>query len=134
MGKFYSTRFQTTAISRITQLSNWFNALDGITSEVVNMTVDNIEFTGAKITIDGTDIEMYLGDRANAITNSYAYVALGNYKVAAARTTGGGNEVGIYAFAYVSDDCIFLCADQNANGFEMLYVKTTDNNYLVGGT
>lgn len=134
MGKFYTTHFTSTAISRITQLSDWFNAFDGITSEVVDVTVDNIQFTGAKVTIDGTDIEMYLGDRATAITNSYAYVALGSYKIASGRTAGGGNEAGIYAFAYISDDCIFLCADQNANGFEMLYTKTKDNKYLLGGT
>lgn len=133
MGKFYTTKFPSRDIPRITQLSDWFNAFDGITSEVVDVTVENIQFTGAKVTIDGTDIEVYLGDRPTAITNSYAYIKLGDYTLASQRTTGGGSETGINATAYIDENCILLCACQNVNGFEILYTKTKDNKYILGG-
>ena len=35
--------------------------------------------------------------------------------------------------SYIEDGCIFLsCCQLNINGFEILYVKTRDNKYLIG--
>lgn len=127
MGKFYTAKFTGTDISRIEQVSNWFNALNGIISEVV--TVDG--YTGAKVTIDGTAIEMFLGDISDNVASSYSYIKNGE-TILASNTASDGSETGINVFAYIDEKCILLCACQNKNGPQVMYTRSVSGAYLVG--
>lgn len=127
MGKFYTAKFPGTDISRIEQVSNWFNALSGIISEVV--TVDG--YTGAKVTIDGTAIEMFLGDISDNVASSYSYIKNGE-TILESNSASDGSETGINAFAYIDENCILLCACQNENGPQVMYTRSVSGGYLVG--
>ena len=132
MGKFYTAKFPGTDISRIEQVSNWFNAFEEFSSEVITVTVDDVEFVGAEISINGTSIKMFLGDRPYALTTSYSYIKNGNIILDSNRTTGGGSETGINVFAYIDEKCILLCACQNFNGPQLMYTRTVGGDYLIG--
>lgn len=132
MGKFYTAKFPGTDISRIDQVSSWFNAFDGITSEVVTVTVDNIDFVGAKVSIDGTDIEMFLGDVSGTVTRSHSYIKNGDAVLASNTVTSGGSETGINVSAYIDEKCILLCACQNLNGPQVMYTRAVGGDYLIG--
>lgn len=132
MGKFYTAKFTGDDISRIDQVSSWFNAFDGITSEVVTVTVGNIDFVGAKVSIDGTGIEMFLGDVSDSVTRSHSYIKNEDTVLASNTVTSGGSETGINVSAYIDEKCILLCACQNVNGPQVMYTRTVGEDYLVG--
>ena len=132
MGKFYTAKFPGTDISRIEQVSNWFNAFEEFSSEVITVTVDDIEFIGAEIGINGTSIKMFLGDQSGALTRSYSYVKNGDIILGSHLTLGGGEETGINVSAYIDEKCILLCACQNHNGPQVMYTRTVGGDYLVG--
>lgn len=132
MGKFYTAKFPGTDISRIEQVSNWFNAFEEFSSEVITVTVDNIELVGAEININGTSIKMFLGDDPNALRHSYSYIKNGDIILDSNNVTNGVPETGINVSAYIDEKCILLCACQTENGPQVMYTRTVGGDYLVG--
>lgn len=132
MGKFYTAKFPGTDISRIEQVSNWFNAFEEFSSEVITATVDDVELIGAEIGINGTSIKMFLGDDPDALRNSYSYIKNGDIILDSNHVDNGVPETGINVFAYIDEKCILLCACQTANGPQVMYTRTVGGDYLVG--
>lgn len=138
MGKFYSaTITEDNPTLRGTRLANWFSQFDGITVELYDFALtQNEHYIGPKITVDGTDIEIFLGSHLNAVTWSYVWVKNNIVPEGATRleykASGGGNNFGVVATAYIDENCIVLSACQNFNGFEVIIPKTSSGKRLLG--
>lgn len=139
MGKFYDASVSVTdPTERATSISNWFNELEGISSEVVDYEYDDNTYKAANIVIDGTDISILFGIKSDAVGTSVVHAYNGEDKVLISDTYATGNDGNTTAaklYAYIDDNCIMLSVCQSnstANGVEIIYVKTTDNKYLVG--
>lgn len=138
MGKFYSaTIIEDNPTLRGTRLTNWFSQFEGITVELYDFEFNqNEHYIGPKITVDGTDIEIFLGIHPSAITWSYVWVKNNIVPESASRmeykAAGGGSNFGIVATAYIDENCIILSACQNVNGFEVIIPKTSNDKRLLG--
>lgn len=138
MGKFYSaTIIEDNPTLRGTRLTNWFSQFEGITVELYEFELNvNEHYIGPKITVDGTDIEIFLGIHPNAVTWSYVWVKNNIVPEGATRieykASGGGNNFGVVATAYIDENCIVLSACQNVNGFEVIIPKTSNGKRLLG--
>jgi hypothetical protein len=138
MGKFYSaTIIEDNPTLRGTRLANWFSQFEGITVELYDFELtQNEHYIGPKITVDGTDIEIFLGIHPNATTWSYVWVKNNIIPEGATRleykAAGGGYNFGVVATAYIDENCIVLSACQNFNGFEVIIPKTSNDKRLLG--
>jgi hypothetical protein len=139
MGKFYDASVSVTdPAERATSISNWFNNLEGISSEVIDYEYDDNTYKAANIVIDGTDISILFGIKSDAVGTSVVHAYNGEDKVLISDTYATGNDGNTTAaklYAYIDDNCIMLSVCQSnstANGVEIIYVKTADNKYLVG--
>ena len=135
MGKFYTASITATVPQEIAaSISNFFNDLDGITSEVIEYTYNNNAYYTADIKIDGTDIEMYCGCRENLIF--LTKLINGGITYLSDFTSGHSDPPTTIVSAYINDDCIMLyCYNKirfSYNGIEVMYVKTSDNKNLIG--
>lgn len=139
MGKFYNASITSDNPQEIAaRVSNFFNDLDGVTSEVIEYTYNSNTYYTADIKIDGTDIEMYCGYRKDGdqpvyvnkvINGDITYIGdyvLQNYNEGPTRIVS----------AYIDDDCIMLYSyakfRNTYSGTEVVYVKTSNNKHLVG--
>lgn len=142
MGKFYTAAITSMdPIARATSISEWFNNLDGVSSELIDYTYNNVSFKSANITIDDTDIEILFGICASDRGISISHLKNGedNYLIPDTYTSGSTQAVtDAKLYAYIDDNCIMLSVYQSnsynpsTNGVEIIYVKTTDNKYLIG--
>jgi hypothetical protein len=135
MGKFYNAEITATDPQEIAaSVSNFFNDLDGITSEVIEYTYNSNTYYTADIKIDGTDIEMYCGCRENLIF--LTKLINGDITYLSDATNGHSDPPTTIVSAYINDDCIMLyCYNKirfTYNGIEVMYVKTSDNKNLIG--
>lgn len=142
MGKFYSATVATTDVTqRITNISNWFNNLEGVSSEVVDYRYNDVSFKAANISIDNSNIEILFGICVSDIGITVCHVKNGedvnlisdNYITGATQRV---TEAKLNAF--IDNNCIMLSVFQgndynpSENGVEVVYIKTTNNKYLVG--
>lgn len=142
MGKFYSASIAVMDPSaRITSISEWFNDLDGVSSEVIDYTYSGNTFKSAKITIDDTNIEILFGLISNRIGTSVVHVYNTSDKklISDSYETGNdGTTTNAQLYAYIDDNCILLSLYQSntynptTNGFQVVYVKTSNDRHLVG--
>ena len=139
MGVYTNARYTDTSPSaRANSINEFFNALNGVTSELVSSSdpyvYGNESFTGAKITIDGSNIEIFFGNKIDDVKRVNVYIKNGNTYLFGPDSYNYGAEVkDIVVNAYADDNCIFMqCSHIGVHGFEVLYAKTTDNKYLIG--
>ena len=137
MGKFYNAEITATDPQEIAaSVSNFFNNLDGVTSEVIEYTYNSNTYYTADINIDGTNIEMYCGycmdsDQpvyvSKVINGDITY--LNDYAIQDIAPV-------IIVSAYIDTDCIMLYnytkLRNTYNGTEIIYTKTSDNKNLIG--
>ena len=139
MGKFYNAEITATDPQEIAEsVSNFFNDLDGVTSEVIEYTYNSNTYYTADIKIDGTDIEMYCGYRmdgeqpvyiSKVINDDITYLSdytIQHYNEAVKKVVS----------AYIDNDCIMIyCYTKirnSWNGTQVMHIKTSNNKYLVG--
>ena len=142
MGKFYSAKFTVEdSTARITSISNWFNALDGITSEVIDYEFNGNAYKAAKISIDNTPIEVLFGVKTTNANHTVVYAKNGDiYLINNTATTKSEQQLGtVNAYAYIHENIVLIGIkhmkyyDSGANnGVEILYLKTSENKYLIG--
>lgn len=140
MGKFYSAKFTVEdSTARITSISNWFNALDGITSEVIDYEYSDSTYKAAKITIDNTPIEVLFGAKPAKVNHTVVYAKNGDIYLIN-NTIGSEQQLGtVNVYAYIHENIVLIgikhmknySASSN-NGVEILYLKTSENKYLIG--
>lgn len=140
MGKFYSAKFTVEdSTARITSISNWFNALDGITSEVIDYEFNSNVYKAAKITIDNTPIEVLFGAKPAKVSHTVVYAKNGDIYLVN-NTAGSEDKVGtVNTYAYIRENMVLISvknmknyATGANNGIEILYLKTSENKYLIG--
>jgi len=143
MGKFYDAAITTTdPIARATSISEWFNNLDGVSSELIDYTYSGNTYKSANITIDGTDIEMLFGLLNNRVGTSVVHAYNGEAALISDYYITGtdGTVTDAKLYAYIDDNCILLSAFQSNSynpsdvGIQVVYLKTSDNKHLVGYT
>ena len=141
MGKFYNAVIDTTdPIERAISISEWFNNLDGVTSELIDYTYSGNTYKSANITIDGTDIEMLFGIKNNSVGTSVSHAYNGSTVLIPDFYKSGSDSAILPAklYAYIDDNCILLSAFQSndynpaESGIQVIYLKTSDNKHLVG--
>lgn len=142
MGKFYSASIAVTdATARVTSISNWFNNLEGVSSELVDYTYNSVTVRAAKITIDDTDIEILFGLVPSHYGTSIVHVFNTEDKKLipdSCETGNDGTTTNAQLYAYIDDNCVLLSLYQSntynptTNGFQVVYVKTSDDKHLVG--
>lgn len=141
MGKFYTAAISTTdPIARATSISEWFNSLDGISSELIDYSFSGSIYKSANITIDGTDIKFLFGIVANRVGTSVAHAYNGTTVLLTDSSVNGADSAVTDAklHAYIDDKCIVLSVYQGNtynpadSGIQMVYLKTTDDKHLVG--
>ncbi len=141
MGKFYSAAIATTdPLERVTSISEWFNNLEGISSEVIDYTYNNATYKSANITIDGTDIEMLFGILNGRLGTVVVHARNGETTILPDSYENGadGRVLPAKLYAYIDDNCIVLSVFQandynpSDNGIEIVYLKTLDNKNLIG--
>lgn len=142
MGKFYTANFTVEdSTSRVTSISEWFNNLDGITSEVIDYEYSGSTYKAAKITIDNTSIEALFGAKTIAAHDTVVYVKNGDiYLINNTLPSGFDSGTGaVNAYAYIHENIVLIGIKYMANrisgtnnGIEILYLKTSENKYLIG--
>ena len=141
MGRFYNAAINTTdPTARATSISEWFNNLDGVSSELIDYTYSGDTYKSANITIDGTDIEMLFGIKSNSVATSVSHAYNGETALISDyyRTAYDAAILPAKLYAYIDDNCILLSAFQSNSynpadsGIAVVYLKTTDNKHLVG--
>lgn len=145
MGKFYNDSLSPVYDS-VAGMVSWFDALEGVSAVVDTYTYTNVEFIGAKITIDNTSIEIFYGFKKSPWeTRSNLYYLKNNGTFMAGpikgeNYNGGAEEITVYAYVNASSaseaNCIMLnCTSvysSYTNGFEIVYTKTAEDKYLLG--
>ena len=143
MGKFYTAAISSMdPTARATSISEWFNSLDGVSSEVIDYTYSGNTYKSANITIDGTDIEMLFGLLNNRVGTSVVHAYNGEAALVSDYyiTGADGNVTDAKLYAYIDDNCILLSAFQSNSynpsdvDIQVVYLKTSDNKHLVGYT
>lgn len=140
MGKFYSNSISSVdPTTRITSLSEWFNNIDGISSEVVDYTYSDVEYTAAKITIDNTNIEVLYGVKKSDYNVSIIYAKNGDISLIDDTSKGYGTASDIYLYSYVHENKVVLISISTpsdtlaaANSVEILLVRDNNNSPIVG--
>lgn len=140
MGKFYSNSISSSdPTTRINSLSEWFNNIEGISSEVIDYEYNDVEYTAAKITIDNTPIEVLYGVKTLDYNVSIIHAKNGDISLVDDTSKGYGTTSNIYLYAYVHEDKAVLISVGTpsdtlaaSNCIELLYVKTNDNTGLIG--
>lgn len=142
MGKFYTANFTVEdPTSRATSISEWFNNLDGITSEVIDYEYSDSTYKAARIAIDNTPIEVLFGVKTTAANDTVVYAKNGDiYLINNTLPTGFDSGIGaVNAYAYIHENIVLIgikymanYASGTNNGIEVLYLKTSENRYLVG--
>ncbi|MBP5597825.1 MAG: hypothetical protein J6Y02_20825 [Pseudobutyrivibrio sp.] len=136
----------TSVEQRLNTVNSFFDGLDGVSSEIVDYTYDENDYSVVKITIDGTNIEAGFGLSLSSFKDVITYAKDGdNALLSDLATTGhsAGGEGNLNMAAYVDiDDGVVnailisitqvFSTDSLRNGIQLLYVKTTDNKYLIG--
>lgn len=135
MGKFYNASITPSSAQDIAEsISNFFNDLDGVTSEVIEYTYNSNTYYTADIKIDGTDIEMYCGCRGSLVF--LTKLINGDITYLSDSINDAYNPSPIIVSAYIDDDCIMLYCYAKIrftyNGIEAMYVKTNNNKHLIG--
>lgn len=141
MGKFYDATINATDPTvRATRISEWFNNLDGVSSELIDYTYSGNTYKSANITIDGTDIEMLFGIKSNSVGTSLSHAYNGaNVLMEDASFNAYDSAVtDAKLYAYIDDNCIVLSVYQGNtynpvdSGIQIVYLKTMNNKHLVG--
>lgn len=142
MGKFYTANFTVEdPTSRATSISEWFNNLDGITSELVDYEYSDSTYKAARITIDNTPIEVLFGVDTTNANSTVVYAKNGDiYLIDNTLPSSSDSGIGaVNTYAYIHENIILIgvkymknnISDAN-NGVEILYLKTSENRYLIG--
>ena len=144
MGKFYNDSFSPVYDS-VAGMVSWFDTLEGVSAVVDTYTYNNVEFIGAKITIDNTSIEIFYGFKQSPFETRCNLYYLKNDDFMAGpirgeNYNGGADKIMVYAYVNAPSDseadCIMLnCTSMYSsyiNGFEIVYTKTADGKYLLG--
>lgn len=140
MGKFYTANFTVEdPTSRATSISEWFNNLDGITSEVIDYEYSDFTYKAAKITIDNTTIEVLFGVETDNVNSTVVYAKNGDIYLID-NTTGSEQQLGtVNTYAYIHENIVLIgikhiknYSSSGNNGIEILYLKTSENKYLIG--
>ena len=140
MGKYNSAtinQYISSPSGRANAVNEYFNGLDGVTSELIStddpFVYNNESFTGAKIKIDNSNIEIFFGFKTSDVKKTCIYIKNGEVTLYVDSYQYGGDVHNVVMQSYVEEGCIFLICDHlGINGFEILYVKTRDNKYLIG--
>lgn len=140
MGKFYSNSISSTdPTTRITSLSEWFNNIDGISSEVIDYEYDDIEYTAARITINNTDIEVLYGVQKTDVQRSILHAKNGDISLVSDTSKKYGDPNDIVLYSYVHENKVALIAintpnssTDGANSIELLFVRDINSNALIG--
>lgn len=132
MGVYTTATITTTNPSeRANSINEWFNSFDGISSSIDDYVYNDIEYSGAKISINDTNIEAFIGFNSSSVGKCAIYVKNGDVVLLHHEV----NENGIInntLHAYIDENCILLASSQTGNGFEIVYTKTIENRYLIG--
>ena len=135
MGKFYNAQITVRDPQALAEsISNFFNNLDGVTSEVIEYTYSSNTYYTADIKIDGTDIELYCGCQGSL--TFLTKLINGDITYLSDRTNSHSDAPKTIVSAYIDDACIMLyCYSQirfDVQGIQVMYVKTSDDKRLVG--
>lgn len=142
MGKFYTANFTVEdPTSRATSISEWFNNLDEITSELIDYEHNDSTYKAAKITIDGTPIEVLFGVKTADAKDTVVYAKNGDiYLINNILPSGPDSGIGVVnTYAYIHENIVLIGIKYMThypvaanNGIEVLYLKTLENKYLIG--
>lgn len=138
MGVYNNELITSTDVStRIVGITTFFNTPDnGVTAETVSYSYNNIDYSGTKITINGTDIEIFFGHKTDDASYQIVYAKNGSTEYIPATATQNGTSAdaeNIVLYSYLDTKCIWLSLVQkNRTGLVIAYVKTSDNRYLIG--
>lgn len=124
---------------RANRIVNYLNLLDGITAEVHTITVDSVDFIGAKFTVDEINIEAFLGYSSTCQTTA-AYIKNNNTDIYLVPNGTRGNT---YAAAsamkvgYYFDNNIKIVAVGDTMGtyrlkLELVSAVTPSSSKIVG--
>ena len=109
MGKFYTANFTVEdPTSRATSISEWFNNLDGITSEVIDYEYSDSTYKAARIAIDNTPIEVLFGVKTTVANDTVVYAKNGDiYLINNTLPTSFDSGIGaVNAYAYIHENIV----------------------------
>ena len=143
MGKFYTASISIAdQQERATSISNFFNNIAGLTSNVIQKSYNTKLFYCADITIDNTDFELIYGTSDDSGSyNAYCELQYGTMENPYIETTATGNwQTNDFVMsAYVDNDFVALFihrAGNNSNhgplGVEATYAAVNNNKNLIG--
>lgn len=136
----YNTEEVTSAVlsERAQQMQSFFNSIEGITSEVATFEYEDNSYLGVKVnipTIENSSIEAFFGNSTTGADDiCVSYIKNGD-RYLLSPLVYDGNKGNIKLKSYVDEKCIMLAAAEIGtlgNGFEIVYVNTSNNRYLVG--
>ena len=135
MGVYSTATLPTASVSsRVNSMSEWFDALDGVSSEVDTYTYNSEEYTGAKITLENTLIEVFFGLKTSDDKDTVIYVKNGETFInGPINRTDSGSSSNVILNAYIENGCILLSGRHvGFGGFEIVYTTTTESRNLIG--
>lgn len=140
MGKFYSNSISSSdPTTRINSLSEWFNNISGISSEVIDYEYNDIEYTASRITINNTDIEVLYGVQKTDVQRSILHAKNGDISLISDTSKKYGDPNDIVLYSYVHENKVALIAintpnssTDGANSIELLFVRDINSNALIG--
>lgn len=136
----------TSVEQRLNTVNSFFDGLDGVSSEIVNYTYSGNDYSVAKITINGTNIEAGFGLSPSSFKDVITYTKDGDNVLLSDLATighsaGGDGNLNMAAYVDIDDGVVnailisvtqVFSSDNIRNGIQLFYIKTTDNKYLIG--
>jgi len=134
MGVYNSVVVSTGHDDRINSLINYLNNLSGISAESAEETFNEVDFTGALFSIDGTNIQGYFGYNSDT-TVTYTWLKNGDIYLLSQRKRGSGTAGNLTIHSYIEDGCSLISlydSHTDADGLEFVLVRTTNSSNLIG--
>ena len=148
MGQFYTdTISSTSAVDKINTVSEYFNGLSGISSEVIDYEYDTNTYKAVDISIDGTDIEAIFGIGIDDPSTTILKVVNGDNVLIedTVVTSSWGTNLPVTISSYINLDSnsvpnetvLFISKNSNSVqdgpcGIELNYIKIDNSNRLIG--
>ena len=145
MGKIYSARITDTDPEiRANMINNFFDQLDGISAEIDEEVLSDLNYHMSTITIDGTDVVAKYGISSSTSTRRTALKVIDGSKTLIPNSDAyaiqyyGTNDY-VDVKAYIDEKMVLLYINEpsasmeNSNGFELIYLKDVNGNKnLIG--
>ena len=124
----------TDAETRATSLTNYLDNLDRVTAELITETVDAVEYIGAAFSIDGTNINGFLGFNTGSI-GTYKYLMNGDIYLIQPSATGAGSAGVLTIHSYIDSECVLLSmydSHTTSDGIQFMVSNINSGMQIVG--